>query len=238
MTAYAPTLALGLLLAATPALAQPLAPFGADYAVRYGAMSVGSSHFELRADGAPGRWVFESRSTPSGFGRLVTGGTLVQTSWLVVAGADVRPLRFRFDDGARRRSEDVSLTFDWERGRVAGEAKGEAVDLPLEPGMQDPVSSQLALMVELLAGGEPRNHVMIDGGRLRPTELRFERRERVTTPAGEFETLVYTSRRTGGSRVTWMWLAPQLQYLPVRMEQMRREKRYFSMELERHRPGG
>ncbi|MCU0975884.1 MAG: DUF3108 domain-containing protein [Steroidobacteraceae bacterium] len=216
--------------AATPALA----PFVADYAVSYGSMNVGTSRFELKPGAGPGRWIFESRSDAQGLARLIASGRLVQTSWLTVDGAEVRPQRFRFDDGASRKKEDANLAFDWQAGRVTGDAKGQPVDLAVAPGTQDPVSSQLAMMVALLAGREPANLPMIDGGQLRETEVKFERRERVTTPAGEFETLVYTSRRPGGRRVTWMWLTPSLQYLPVRMEQVRDGKRAFHMQLTRY----
>jgi hypothetical protein len=221
----------GLAAAAdTPALV----PFTAEYAVSYGSMSVGTSHFELKPGADPGRWVFESRSDAQGLARLVASGSLVQTSWLTVEGDQVRPQRFRFDDGSPRKKEDADLAFDWQGGRVTGEAKGQPVDLEIAPGTQDPVSSQLAMMVALLAGREPANLPMVDGGRLRETEVKFERRERVTTPAGEYDTLVYTSRRPGGRRVTWMWLAPKLQYLPARMEQVRDGKRAFHMQLTRY----
>jgi hypothetical protein len=227
---------LAVLAGAAGARTAVLAPFDARYEVSYGSMSVGTSRFDLRRDTAPGRWIFESRSDAQGLARLIAGGTLVQTSWLDVAGSEVRPRRFRFDDGSARKQEDASLAFDWDRGRVTGEAKGKPVDLALPPGTQDPVSSQLAIMVALLAGQEPAGLPMIDGGRLRETEIRLERRERVKTPAGEFETLVYTSRRPGGRRVTWMWLAADVQYLPVRMEQLRDGKRAFSMQLTKYEP--
>ncbi len=227
------TIALLLAGIAASADARPpaLTPFDARYAVSYGSLSVGTSTFDLRRDAQPGRWIFESRSDAKGLARLIAGGTLVQTSWVEVDGTGVRPLRFRFDDGSERKQEDAQLAFDWSRNRVTGAAKGEPLDLAVEPGTQDPVSSQLAIMVALMSGREPEALPMVDSGKLRETELRLERRERVTTPAGEFDTLVYTTRRPGGRRVTWMWLAPQTQYLPVKMEQLRDGKRAFSMEL-------
>lgn len=215
-----------------------LVPFVADYAVSYGSLSVGGSRFELQPGAGPGRWVFESRSDAQGLARLVASGSLLQTSWVVVDGDQVRPQRFRFDDGSPRKQEDADLAFDWKNGRVTGSAKAQPVDLAVEAGTQDPVSSQLAIMVALLAGREPADLPMIDGGRLRETEVRLERRERVTTPAGEYDTLVYTSRRPGGRRVTRMWLAPSLQFLPVRMEQLRDGKRAFAMELTRYKAAG
>ena len=39
-----------------------LAPFIAEYAVKYGNMSVGTSRTELRRADIPGQWIIESRS--------------------------------------------------------------------------------------------------------------------------------------------------------------------------------
>ena len=39
-----------------------LAPYVADYDVKYGSMSVGSSRMELRRTGVPGQWQLQSRT--------------------------------------------------------------------------------------------------------------------------------------------------------------------------------
>lgn len=232
------TTALAVAALEATAAAPSLVPFVADYVVRYGSVSVGTTRFELAPAEAPDRWVFRSRAEADGLARLVASGPLVQTSWVVVHDGEVLPQRFLFDDGSTRRKEDADLLFDWRAGRVKGAAKGRPVDLAVPPGTQDPVSSQLATMVALTGGREPRGLPIVDGGRLRETELVFKRRERVATPAGSFDTVVYTSRRPGGRRITWMWLAPELQYLPVQMEQLRDGKRAFYMQLTRYRAAG
>lgn len=232
------TICLAMLLALAgfdaAATAPRLSPFVADYALSYGSMNVGSSRFELEPGDAPGRWVFRSRSDAQGLARLIAPGTLVQTSWLAVDGGAVRPQRFLFDDGSARKKEDIDLAFDWQAGRVTGEAKGKLVDLAVPEGTQDPVSSQLAMMVALMSGRQPAGLPMVDGSGLRETEVTFKHRERITTPAGEFETVVYTNQRPGSRRVTWMWLAPELQYLPAQMEQLRDGKRAFYMQLTKY----
>ena len=45
-------------------------------------------------------------------------------------------------------------------------AEKRRVDLPLQPGLLDTMSVQIALMHELLAGGTPKHFVLVDKDRL------------------------------------------------------------------------
>jgi hypothetical protein len=230
----AAALAAVLLAMAAAAGASELEPFTATFSVKYSGFSVGSSQLQLRRDDEPGRWIIESRASARGLARLLASGTLVQTSWLAIDEGGVRPLRFRFDDGMERRAEDISLDFDWSAGRVTGTAKTAPVDLAIVPGLQDPVSIQIATMLALLDGRQPGELPMIDGGRINTYEYKFQRSERLETAAGSYDTLVYTSSRAGSSRVAWMWLAPELGYLAVQLEQYRGDKRLFAMYLKKY----
>ena len=232
-------LAMYLAGAAHGAAGEPgLAPFTAEYAVKYSSLSVGSSRLELRRDGAPGHWMIESRADASGLAPLIASGTVLQRSWFVVADGAVRPLRFRFDDGMKRRADDVALDFDWAAGRITGTAKGEPVDVPIEPNVQDPVSIQIATMVALMGGRQPGEIPLIEGPQAKLYAYTFERAESLETDAGTFDTLVYRSARAGSDRETLLWLAPSLGYLAVRVEQHRKGRRLFGMFLKKYVSGG
>lgn len=244
MRAFAASMlvATGLLLAAVPAAhAQAdarLEPFTASYRVKYGGLGIGNSRLELRREDGAGRWVLKSEADASGLARLLASGTLTQTSWLEVEDGQVRPIRFRFDDGMERKNEDILLEFDREAGRVTGTAKGSPVDLEMLPNAQDPVSNQIAAMLALIDGREPEEYAMYDNPkRAKVYGYRFLREERIETEAGAFETVVYASSREGSDRETRMWLAPSLGYLAVQVESYRKGKRGFSMYLRRYVPG-
>ncbi len=236
-------LALAGLAAGAAVLAAPapkeLQPFIALYEVKYGRMGIGDSRLELqRADG-PGRWVLKSEADASGLARLIAGNTLVQTSTILVEAGEVRPLRFKFDDGQERKQEDIELGFDWATRRVTGTAKGELVDLPLEANAQDPVSNQLAAMLDLLQGRQPEPYAMYDSPKgPKVYAYRFVKREPLETAAGTFDTVVYATSREGSSRETMLWLAPALGYLAVQVESYRKGKRGFSMYLSKYVSGG
>jgi len=229
-------IALGMLAAGTAGAAD-LTPFVARYQAKYTWLSVGEIRLELKRDTAAGRWILESRGDASGLARLVASEPLVQTSWIEVEGDRVRPVKFRFDDGSDRASEDISIDFDWKAGRARGTSKDRVVDVGLPANAQDPVSFQFAMMITLQNGRQPGPLTMVDGPKPGTYEQTFLRKETVKTPAGTFETVVYNSGRPGASRQTTMWLAPSLGYLAVQVEQYRKGKKLFAMYLEKYRPG-
>ena len=223
---------LPLASAAGAAAETALAPFVAEYEVRYGSMTVGSSRTELQRK-EPGRWVIESTSEASGLARLIAGGTLRQRSEFELAGAMTRPHSYRFDDGTTRTGRDIALEFDWAAGRVRGTAEAEPVDVPTEPGLQDAASIQALVLARLRSGAEPGTIAMIEKDYVKRYQYALLRRERLRTAIGELETVVYRSTREGSSRETLFWYAPSLGWAMVQAEQWRDGKRTFRTEIRR-----
>ncbi len=214
-----------------------LSPFIAEYDVKYGSFSVGSSRTELRRDSMPGQWLIESRTTASGLARLIAGGTLVQRSTFQLEAGDLRPYSYRFDDGTKRTDRDVSLDFDWMAQRVKGSSEGSPVDIEAEAGLQDAASMQAFVLLRLNGGLEPGVVAMIEKNRIKHYRYTLLRRERLKTALGELDTLVYRSARDGKSRETLIWYAPALGNVTVKAEQREDGKRLFQTYIKGYRPG-
>jgi hypothetical protein len=215
--------------ASQPAIDVPQ-PFVAVYAIEWRGMGAGTSTIELTKTG-PGAFRYQSRNHARGIFKIALPGTIMQTSDLTVAGEEVRPLVFTADDGSSSTERDVNLKFDWNAKRVTGTAENKPVDLPLEPGVHDPGSVQIALMRELAAGRSPTSFMMIDKDEVKEYEYKREGEESIDTALGKVDTVIYTSQRTGSTRMTRLWLAPSLGYVPVRGEQMRKGKREFTLQI-------
>lgn len=214
-----------------------LKPYVVDYKVRYGSLTVGTSRTELRRDAAENQWVMETRLTPNGLGRLVAGGGMLQHSQFQFEGGYLRPLSYRFDDGARSASRDVTLAFDWRAGRVKGVAETEPVDLAVEAGLQDSASAQAHVQYLLRRGVEPGRVAIIEKEKIKYYRYSLVRRERLETPIGPIETVLYRSAREGSSRENLFWYAPELDYVIVQAEQRRDGSRLFQTYISAYRPG-
>ena len=232
-------LAISAALGSMPAVAaEGLAPFVAEYDVRYGSMAVGSSRTLLSRGAQDGHWTMESRSTASGFARMIAGGTLVQRSTFESSGDGLRPLSYSFDDGTRRTSRDVRLEFDWGHGIVRGTAEDEPVEVAAISGLQDAASMQALVLLRLRSGTEPGTIAMIEKERIKVYRYTFLRRERLRTALGELDTLAYRSARDGSDRETISWFAPSLGYAVVQAEQRVEGKRGFQTLIRRFQAGG
>jgi hypothetical protein len=225
------------LLAALPAAAAEggLAPYVADYDVKYGRLSVGTSRTALSRDGEG--WVMESTTNASGLYKIIAGGTLRQRSEFELLVDGPRPTSYLFDDGTRDTDHDVSLQFDWTANRVRGIAEDKRVDVAAVADLQDTASMQALVISRLRAGREPGTVAMIEKDKVKYYRYTLLRRETIKTALGEVETVVYRSARDGSSRETITWHAPEFGFVSVQAEQLIGGKRGFQTYIRRFQAG-
>ena len=212
----------------------PLTPFSADFEIVYRGMNAGSTTLELTAEGGE-RWRYVSRANARGVFKLALAGEIRQTSQFVLSNGTPRPLRYVADDGTEDVQRDIRLDFDWRAGRVRGTAEARPVDLPLREGLQDGMSVQIALMRELQEGRAPQRFFLIDKDEIKEYLYVDEGRATLRTVAGELDTVVWSSRRPNSDRVTRVWYAPSLGFLPVQAERKRGDRLEWSMRLKIYR---
>lgn len=227
-----------VLLAALPATASDpaLAPFVADYDVKYGRFSVGSSRTALSREG--NTWVMETDTNASGLYRMIAGGTLRQRSEFEMTAEGPRPRSYRFDDGTSDTDRDVSLQFDWATNRVRGVAEEKRVDIEAVAGLQDAASMQALVIARLQAGQEPGLVAMVEKDKVKYYRYTLLRRETLHTAIGDVDTVVYRSARDGSSRETLTWHATEMGFIAVQAEQRSDGKRGFQTYIRRFNGAG
>ena len=226
-----PAIALCLI---APAIAQfasadELKPFEASYTWVYHGMTVAVSTLKLEKQ--QDTWVYSSRSDPRGIGRLFSERP-TQQSTLQVSENAVRPLHYKADDGTSSTKRDADVQFDWDHNRATGVYEDAKVDMPLQPGTQDDLSVQIALMVALLAGRTPDRFQMIDKNTVREYHYMREGQESIDTPLGKVDTVVFRSQKTGSPRITRFWCAPSRGYIPMRVEQTRGDDVQWTLQVQ------
>jgi len=226
-----------LALAAGAAAAQEApAPFVAKFAIEWKGITAGYTQLELTSP-APNAYIYKSRNLARGIFRLVFPDAISQISNFSIVDGAVQPKNYHADDGARDSGKSVDLKFDWQAGRVTGVSEKKPVDIALEPGTQDSLSVQIELMRELAAGRAPKSFWLIDNDEIK--EYRYVREGTVSldTPLGRREAVIYRSEHTGSDRVTRLWLAPSLGYLPIRAERSRAGKIDFALSIRELKTG-
>ena len=219
---------------ASPRPAAPaarLAPFKARYQASYRGISGGQIEQYLHPGTTAGQWVFEARAYPNLLGRIAVSPDARQRSVMDLTPDGIRPLTLIFDDGSDSSAKDVTATFDWAAGRVRGRAKEKTFDYATQPGMQDTVSVQVAMIEALRAGREPTSFWIVNGAKLEQYRYWPEGRATVVTPYGQFDTVIWASQRDGSKRVNRMWHAPSLGYVPVQAIQFNKGRPDVQLKL-------
>jgi hypothetical protein len=206
-------------------------PFKATYAVSYRGLQGGKLTMQWSRDSAPNRYVFETRVDPTMLASLFVSDNAFERSVVEATGNGVRPLLWETDDGKSGQKGDGKLTFDWASRKVTGTYKGKPVELPLAPGVEDRLSIQISVMAALLQGREPGNIRFVNGDDIREYTYTRGKTETMQSKLGPVETIVYESTRPGSNRLSRFWHAPSLDYVPVRLEQVRKGKVETVMEL-------
>ena len=203
------------LVLATAANAAPVpAEIKAEYEVTSAGVRIGRVHdsYVRKGDTYAIQSVTRSEGPLKAF---LDDQVTLESAGRIVAG-NLRPSQF----GQRRMkdpSRDVSATFDWERGVIHSSYKGERKEIPLPEATQDRISLLYQLM-----NVTPRTGAMTipmsNGRRVEVYTYRIVDNVRITTPAGEFDTLhlerVNASARENRAEV---WLAKDRFNFPVRV---------------------
>ena len=210
-----------------------LRPYTARYHVSYRGLSGGEIESSFRPGPQPGLWHYETRAYPSFLGRLAVSSQAHESSTMQVSADGVRPLSFSFDDGASDRKKDIKLNYDWTAGKLTGVAEGKPIEFELVAGVQDTASVQAAMIQQRLAGRKPQSFKIVTGGTLREYRYWLEGTQQVMTPFGQIEAEVWANQRDGSTRVSKVWHAPSLGYVPVQAIQYRKGNPEVQMKLVR-----
>ena len=221
---------LALCAAGAAAHADPvdLKPFRATYGIHWKGLTAGNSTLELKKAGND-TFTYSSTNVPRGMFRLTLPDSIDSATTFRLVDGRVVPVEFR---GSDEKERPVELNFDWNQKRVKGVAKGNPVDLELTEGTQDPMTMQLSSLRNLASGSLQTTVRLVDADKIKDYELTREGTAQIETGLGTLETVIYTSKRAGGDRVTRTWVAPALGYLPVKAERVRKGKVEFTMMIE------
>jgi hypothetical protein len=141
---------------------------------------------------------------------LIRGQGRIESRGLITRSG-LQPQEFSVERGSRDRREVA--TFDWETGIVTLHEQKTA---PLELSTYDP----LALMWQYYfapPSGDQLSFSIATTRRVFRYTVTRERSERIDWAQGEIDTEVWHRRSDDGKTDSYVWLAPSLHYVPVKL---------------------
>lgn len=227
----APAMLAGLLLAAAASAAEPKLPeLNLTYAAAWNGIRLGEIVVTLRPEGGEDCYRYESASNPVGVVKMFYGKPR-ETSEFCVRGGKVVPRRFVYERG----DDGFTLEFDAAAGKVR-DGQGRERDIP--PNAQDRFGLQQAVRLWVLENQDRPNpaasaeFALVDDERIRVYRFAVTGRERVELPAGAFDT-VKVERVDNPNRISRYWIAPEVGWMPVKVESGKNGQVQLRMELRR-----
>ena len=219
-------LLVALALLGLNAQAFELQPYSASYTADWKQVPIsGTAERSLKPLG-DGRWELN-------FEAAMLVASLSEVSTFRVENDTLLPLTYRFNRGGLGKSKQVEHDFDWTEKQVIGSDRGEQVRLPLNRGLLDKSTYQLALQQAVANGEKNVSYQVIDGDELDTYDFRVLGEERVRTQAGLIDAIKVERVRdpTKSARKTVLWFAKDWDFLLVRLHQVEKDGKEYQIML-------
>ncbi|MBD8491500.1 DUF3108 domain-containing protein [Pseudomonas syringae] len=215
------------LLALPTSQAADLQPFSASYTADWKQLPMsGTAERSLKA-GADGVWNLDFKAS-------MVIASLTESSTLKVDKDVMVPLTYNFERSGLGKSKKVDLVFDWSTKFVTGSDRGDAIKLPINRGVLDKSTYQLALQHDVAAGKKSMSYQVVDGDELDTYDFRVLGSEKVSTKAGQIDAIKVERVRdpTQSKRTTVLWFAKDWDYLLVRLQQVETDGKEYNIMLQ------
>ncbi len=217
-----------ILLLCTPLTAwgEPLlGSFSARYDLSRNGIRVGETQVNLlvRPDET---YSYQAHTEPSGVLALWREDLIEEQSHGTLVDGRPRPERYLYHREGDGISLHLELHFDWENAKVHIDSGDTSWALDIGPETLDKMVQQLAFVRDLAAGAQQASYHIADGGRLKTYQYRVLGNETLKTPLGRYTTIRADRSKNAGAPDYSLWLAPKLDYRPVRIIRRHRGARY------------
>lgn len=222
--------ALSLFLFCRSVMAELPHSFTATYELNYDDLRIGvmQRQFSRNSDGSG---TFESNSHLTGLAALFRKDKLNEKSRWEIHDGQIRPVEYTL---LRSGGDSIKMerhVFDWRTNRIHTETSDGKKVIETKPGTLDKLLYQIAIM-NISTADHTLEFNLVDGFDLKTYVFEYLGEEELKTPMGKLQTVKFARKRNDESkRSTLVWCAPELKYLPVRVDNVDKKGHLTSIVL-------
>lgn len=195
-----------------------LQPFSAVFKVQRNIIPLGqlSLNFSLGADDT---YTYIAHTQPGLLAGLFSRHEVIEESRGYYQQGAIIPHRYTYKDRTED-SENSEVSFDWSQHNAATTSQGITWSQSVPAATQDKLSQQLQVRIHLALGEQQIDYQVADGGKLKTYRFQVDGKEIIESPYGRYHCLrVKHSKASGASDYT-IWFAPELDFLPIKIERI------------------
>ena len=216
--------------------ANPPPAFTASYKIEKYNSTVGIMHLSLQYK--DDRIIYTSHTQPKGLLDLFSDDEVLEQSILKwnTEQQQLQLVDYQYTRAEKPKdNQQFSITWNETHGATcSGISRNQPFTLQLDSPVWDRLSVQLALMADLTSDAEPKtdyHYTIIENAELSDYQFLFESKQTIKIGEQEYHTLKFKRPHDSGKRTTYLWLSVDSGFIPVRVEQHKKGKLHFSMEL-------
>ncbi len=203
-----------------------LSPFNLTYSVGNNMISAGSAMVTLVKN--EDNWTYSLKTKPSGVVKLIGKGKIDEISHFALVDANGKQTlktdtySYRQDKEAKR---SVDAQFNWTDNELTFQYRGKETTESFSEPVVDRLAVTLLIIDQLKNNNFKQAEFQVfDKGRVKTVLFTNEGTETIKTSMGELETVrVRSNTASGSTRHTDTWFAPSLDYVPVKIENYKRD---------------
>ncbi len=207
-----------------PLAAAPYIP--PDYTAQYRAQRMGMAvvgEISLRRDGE--RLHYQADLRPAGMLARVRDDEITERTTIRITPHGLRSESYLYHHRSSRRDRLTEAHFDWQNHQVNGTHRGRPFHLPLQDGMVDRFALQIALINDIISQQRQISRTLVDRNRIVTYDFTLAGARSIRTALGELEAIEVQRYNKQRDMTVSIWFAPDLHYIPVRVEQIENGER-------------
>jgi len=163
-------------------------------------------------------------------------GSVVESSEFFIDDKKLKPLLFTSFDTLSSKDKEIKIDFDWERNKISTTIDTTNNERTAKELIYDRITLKYALMTDLKNNHLPNYYKLFEGEEVKHIEISDLGKKNINVPFGKFEVVGIKNQAKGSSKLSILWCAEELDYLPVQIEQYRSDKLWMRANLIEYQP--
>ncbi|OAL77726.1 hypothetical protein AY606_09720 [Acinetobacter sp. SFB] len=198
-----------LLLAGFSSQAFAMSPFQASYQFSYNGKNMGSATRTLSKSGNNWTYVFAAKA-----GAIASA---TETSRFSLNGNQILSSSFNRSSKILVHNNSMSINFNPNTKTINTKKDDKARSFAWKSGVLDELNAELQLREDLKTSGLKSSYAIADAKEVESRRFVKQGSETVKTSYGTFDTIKVVMKHDKPNRDTTFWLAPKLDYAPVKV---------------------
>ena len=179
-----------------------------------------------------GIYTYTLKTEPTGFWKLIANGSINESSEFEIIDGEIRSINYRLNDTIRRNPRESKVDFDWGKNVIKGFYKDRVIDFDIDRRILTRILLQIEIMHREQRNNLEDSYLIIDKDEIKEIDITSSNSgKKISVPFGSYEVVEVSHRSKNSNRINTFWLAPDLDFIPVKLEQTEGNKVNFEANL-------